>query len=62
MATDWRWSEGLIQDFDEVAGKNSNRSWVAAQSSRPPGTITSIERFNQVAFDEAQVFLGLASP
>ena len=54
--------EGLGQDSDKVGGKETNRPRVSSQSAHPPRPIAGVQRFDQVAFDEAQVLLRLAAP
>jgi hypothetical protein len=58
----WHWARSstcraktVIQDLDEIRGKQSHHAFVAAQPAHPPGPISSIQAFYQISFDEAQV-------
>lgn len=62
MAAIRRRRESVFQHFDEVRREHSYCSWVASQSSHPPEAVASIQRFDQVAFDEAQVAFRFAAP
>jgi len=56
------WLEAFVENDDEVGGKGSHHSSISAQSSYPPRTISSIETFNQIAFDESKVLVCFSSP
>lgn len=51
--------EGIVEDGDKIRGKESDHASVAAESASPPGAISGIQAFDQIAFYEAEVFLGL---
>ena len=62
MAAVRRRREAVFEHLDEVGREHSYRSWVASQPSHPPETVASIERFDEVAFDKAQVAFRFAPP
>lgn len=62
MAAVRRRREAVFQHLDEVGREHSYSSWIASQPSHPPETIASIECFDEVALDKAQVAFRLAAP
>lgn len=52
--------EVFRQDLDEVGGEDAD-SLVPPQPASPPGPISRVEAFYQVALDEAEIALGLES-
>lgn len=57
-----RWLKALSQNLDEVAREKTNDARVSTEPAHPPEPIASIEGFDQISFDEAEVFLRLAAP
>ena len=62
MATVGRRLEAVFQHLDEVGREHANRSRVASQPSHPPKAVARVQRFDEVAFDKAQVAFRLAAP
>jgi hypothetical protein len=62
MATVRRRLETVFQHLDEVGREHANRSRVASQPPHPPKAVACVERFDEVAFDKAQVSFRLAAP
>ena len=62
MATIRRRREAIFQHLDEVGREHSYGSRIASQPSHPPEAVASIERFDEVALDKAQVAFRLAAP
>lgn len=62
MATVRRRLESVFQHLDEVRREHSYCSRVASQSSHPPEAVASIQCFDQVALDKAQVAFRFAAP
>jgi hypothetical protein len=56
------WLKALVQDDDKIGGKGSHHSAISAQSSDPPRSVSSIETFNQIAFDKSKVLVCFSSP
>lgn len=56
------WHEALVEDKHEVGGKESHHPLVPPQSAHPPRSITSIQAFYQVAFNESKVSVCFATP
>jgi hypothetical protein len=54
--------EPVFQHLDEVGREHANRSRVTSQPSHPPKAVARVQRFDQVAFDKAQVAFRLAAP
>ena len=62
MATVRRRLEAVLQHLDEVGREHANRSRVTSQASHPPKAVARVQRFDEVAFDKAQVAFRLAAP
>lgn len=62
MATIRRRLKSVFEHFDKIGREHSNGSRVASQSAHPPEAVACVQRFDQVAFDEAQVAFRLAAP
>jgi len=58
----WCGLEVFVQNFDEVAWEETYRPRISSEPTHPPEAVARIERLNQVALDEAQVFLCLSTP
>lgn len=53
--------EAFVQDLDKIGGKEADHAPVALQTPHPPRSVASIETFNEIALDKAQVTFRLES-
>lgn len=53
------WLVVLAEQLDKVGGEQADHAPVALQPSHPPGTVARVEHFDQVAFYEPEIALGL---